>query len=203
MPKKSGRGRQDSNLKAPGMKISGKATKLLSVLGRIALLEIPPLWLTILWGLGASRMDFPRPGRIIRACVIHGFVGLDGQKAYVMNFRRPTKKLLACLATDVAGLAAERLPMNFSRPEKSYGLCLATGNSSRLGVVGCAGSFHYCFPKENDSPMNFPGLGKIIRSLSGRSPGFDGLDGQKANMMNFRWAIEKPQMWLEADMLPQ
>ena len=115
--------------------------------GRIALLEIPPLWLTILWGLGASRMDFPRPGKIIPCLCgrIHGFVGLDGQKAYVMNFRRPTKKLLACL--DVAGLVAERLPMNFSRPEKSYGLCLATGNSSRLGVFGCAGT---------TPPMNFP-----------------------------------------------
>ena len=125
-------------------------------------MEIPPLWLTILWGLGASRMDFPRPGTIIPCLCgrIHGFVGLDGQKAYVMNFRRPTKKLLACLATDVAGLAADRLPMNFSRPEKSYGLCLATGNKSRLGVFGCAGSFHYCFPKENDSPMNFPGREK-------------------------------------------
>ena len=210
MPKKSGRGRQDLNLKAPGMKLSGKATKLLSVLGglhvldilsRIALLEIPPLWLTILCRLGASRMDFPRPGKIIPCLCgrIHGFVGLAGQKAYVMNFRRPTKKLLACLATDVAGLAAERLPMNFSRPEKSYGLCLAKGNNSRLGVFGCAGSFHYCFPKENDSPMNFPGLGKIIRPVSGRSAGFDGLDGQKANMMNFRWAIEKHQACLATD----
>ena len=36
--------------------------------------------------------------------------------------------------------------------------------------------------------MNFPRPGKIIRSLSGRSPGFDGLDGQKACMMNFRRA---------------
>ena len=60
-------------------------------------------------------MDFPRPGKIIRPLFGSslGFVGLDGQKAYVMNFRKPTKKLLACLATDVAGLAAERLPMNF------------------------------------------------------------------------------------------
>ena len=165
--------------------------------GRIALLEIPPpVWLTILF----LEWIFPGREKSFRACGrIHGFVGLDGQKAYVMNFRRPTKKLLACLATDVAGLAAERLPMNFSRPEKSYGLCLATGNNSRLGVFGCAGSFHYCFPKENDSPMNFPGPGKIIRPVSGRSPGFDGLDGQKANMMNFRWAIEKHQACLATD----
>ena len=47
--------------------------------------------------------------------------------------------------------------------------------------------------------MNFPGLGKIIRPVSGRSPGFDGLDGQKANMMNFRWAIEKHQACLSTD----
>ena len=47
--------------------------------------------------------------------------------------------------------------------------------------------------------MNFPGLGKIIRPVSGRSPGFDGMDGQKANMMNFRWAIEKHQACLATD----
>ena len=76
--------------------------------------------------------------------------------------------------------------MNFPRPEKI--IPPPSGNSSRLGVVGCAGSFHYCFPKENDSPMNFPRPGKIIRSLSGRSPGFVGLDGQKAYMMNSRRA---------------
>ena len=40
MPKKSGRGRPDPNLKAPGMKISGKATKLLSVLGGVHVLDI-------------------------------------------------------------------------------------------------------------------------------------------------------------------
>ena len=38
--KKSGRGRQDPNLKASGMKISGKATKLLSVLGGVHVLDI-------------------------------------------------------------------------------------------------------------------------------------------------------------------
>ena len=47
--------------------------------------------------------------------------------------------------------------------------------------------------------MNFPGLGKIIRPLSGRSPGFDGLDGQKTCMMNFRRAIEKHQTYLATD----
>ena len=82
--------------------------------------------------------------------------------------------------------------MKFPRPEKSYGLCLATGNSSRLrGFVG-AESFHYW-------PVNFPRPGKIIRSLSGRSPAFDGLDGQKACMMNFRRAIEKHQACLATD----
>ena len=40
MPKKSGRGRQDPNLKAPGTKISGKATKLLSMLGGVHVLDI-------------------------------------------------------------------------------------------------------------------------------------------------------------------
>ena len=57
-------------------------------------------------------MDFPRPGKIIRPLFGSslGFVGLDGQKAYVMNFRRPTQKLLACLATNAAGLAAEFFP---------------------------------------------------------------------------------------------
>ena len=74
--------------------------------------------------------------------------------------------------------------MNFPRPEKSYDLCLATGNSSRLRGFVCAESFHYW-------PMNFPRPGKIIRSLSGRSPGFDGLDGQKAYVMNFHRATKK------------
>ena len=79
--------------------------------------------------------------------------------------------------------------MIFVRPEKI--IPPPSGNSSRLGVFGCAGSFHYCFPKGNDSAMNFPRPDKIIRSLSGRSPGFVGLDGQKAYMMNFRRATKK------------
>ena len=42
-------------------------------------------------------MNFPRPEKIIRPLFGSslGFVGLDGQKAYVMNFRRATKKHLA------------------------------------------------------------------------------------------------------------
>ena len=47
--------------------------------------------------------------------------------------------------------------------------------------------------------MNFSRPGRIIRSLSGRSPGFDGLDGQKTCMMNFRRVIEKHQAYLAAD----
>ena len=77
-------------------------------------------------------------------------------------------------------LQQKGLPNEFSRPEKI--IPPPSGNSSRLGVFGCAGSLH----TEKDSPMNFPRPGKIIRSLSGRSPGFVGLDGQKAYMMNFR-----------------
>ena len=57
-------------------------------------------------------MNFPRPGKIIRPLSGRSprFVGLDGQKACVMNFRRAIEKHQACLATDVAGAAAERLP---------------------------------------------------------------------------------------------
>ena len=42
-------------------------------------------------------MNFPRPRKIIRPLFGSslGFVGLDGQKAYVMNFHRATKKHLA------------------------------------------------------------------------------------------------------------
>ena len=45
----------------------------------------------------ASPMNFPRPGKIIRPMFGSslGFVGLDGQKAYVMNFHRAPKKHLA------------------------------------------------------------------------------------------------------------
>ena len=56
--------------------------------------------------------EFPRPGKIIRSLSGRspGFDGLDGQKACMMNFRRAIEKHQACLATDVAGAAAERLP---------------------------------------------------------------------------------------------
>ena len=42
-------------------------------------------------------MNFPRPRKIIRPLFGSslGFVGLDGQKAYVMNFRRAIEKHLA------------------------------------------------------------------------------------------------------------
>ena len=73
--------------------------------------------------------------------------------------------------------------MSFPRPEKI--IRRPSGNSSRLGVFGCAGSFH----TEKDSPMNFPRPGKIIRPLAGRSRGIvGGLDAEKAYMMNFRKA---------------
>ena len=60
-------------------------------------------------------MNFPRPGKIIRPLFGSslGFVGLDGQKAYVMNFAQGYQEAssrLACLGTDVAGAAAERPP---------------------------------------------------------------------------------------------
>ena len=56
-------------------------------------------------------MNFPRPGKIIRSLSgkSPGFDGLDGQKACMMKFRRAIEKHQACLATDVAGAAAERL----------------------------------------------------------------------------------------------
>ena len=97
--------------------------------GRIALLRFAGDTTSLAYhslGPGGFSNGFSQAGKI-HPCLcgrIHGFVGLDGQKVYVMNFRRPIKKLLACLATDVARLATERLPMNFSRPEKSYGLCV-------------------------------------------------------------------------------
>ena len=73
--------------------------------------------------------------------------------------------------------------MSFPGPEKI--IRPPSGNSSRLGVFGCAGSFH----TEKDSPMNFPRPGKIIRPLAGRSRGIvGGLDAEKAYMMNFRKA---------------
>ena len=46
-----------------------------------------------------------------------GFVGLDGQKAYMMNFWRAIEKHQACLSTDVAG-SRKACPMNFPRHPK-------------------------------------------------------------------------------------
>ena len=57
--------------------------------------------------------EFSQAGKIIRPCLSSpGFVGLDGQKAYMMNFWRAIEKHQACLSTDVAG-SRKACPMNF------------------------------------------------------------------------------------------
>ena len=81
-------------------------------------------------------------------------MGLDGQKAYMMNFWRAIEKHQACLSTDVAG-SRKACPMNFPRHP----------------------TIIWFVPAKR---LNFPRPGKIIRPLSGRSPRFVGLDGQKA-----------------------
>ena len=83
-------------------------------------------------------------------------MGLDGQKAYMMNFWRAIEKHQACLSTDVAG-SRKACPMNFPRHPKIIWFVPA----KRL-------------------PNEFSQARKIIRPLSGRSPRFVGLDGQKA-----------------------
>ena len=130
--------------------------------------------------------------------------GLGWAEGVRDEFSEGYKKHLACLATDVAGpmncprpakisfrneFSKEKdCPMNFPRLGKI--IRPVSGSSSRLGAFGCAESF---------LSLNFRRPGKIIRSLCGRSPGFDGLDGQKACMMNFRRAIEKHQACLATD----
>ena len=53
----------------------------------------------------------------------------------MMNFRRAIEKHQACLATDVAGAAAERLPNEFSQAGKNH--------SAPVWLVGLDGQKAY------------------------------------------------------------